>query len=143
MKLWLMNPRMIERRRPGLPPEVQGTVVCVVDCPCGVCGVPVTLPNIDAVTWPALGETLTQLQWRQLLNDYTLPDEFHRIMPSVNCQWIATCRNGRLRRINYLDGTEGAEDDESIREDPERIRDLIERRRNGELGQGAVRIRGR
>lgn len=93
MKTWLLNPRSVAKlRRTG-----GTTTVIEIDCPCG-CGIPFTLPPIVGFTPPEPGAQLTQQEWRQVLNDYTL-EPIHRVLNGVDkqCGWDGRIRNGRIR----------------------------------------------
>jgi hypothetical protein len=73
-------------------------VTTVIDCPCG-CGIPFVLPLIAGVAFPPLGETLTQLQWRLLLNGYTVPGRVHRVINGAAgtlCGWGGRIILGRV-----------------------------------------------
>lgn len=83
MKTWLLNPRSVAK-----PRRTGGTTTVVeIDCPCG-CGVPFALPSVAGFTPPAAGSVLTQLQWRQALNGYSL-NPIHRVLNGldVQCGW--------------------------------------------------------
>lgn len=92
MKAWNLNPRSVAK----LMPAGSTLVVVEIDCPCG-CGVPFALPPIAGFTPPAAGAVLTQLQWRQALNGYSI-NPIHRVLNGldVQCGWDGRIVAGRI-----------------------------------------------
>jgi hypothetical protein len=97
VKTWLLNPRSVTRTRPANNPANATFAVVEIDCPCG-CATPFVLPPIANVTFPAPGATLTQLQWRQLLNNYTIAGRVHRVRNTLSnpCGWAGRIVAGRI-----------------------------------------------
>jgi hypothetical protein len=93
MKTWLLNPRTEEVTARG-----RSYTVTRIDCPCG-CTIPFVLQPIAAVTFPAVGTVLSQLQWRLLLNNYTVPGRVHRVVNGASgetCGWAGRIVAGRI-----------------------------------------------
>lgn len=99
MKLWLMNPAVIGYKRPSNNQNEPEVAMCTVTCPCGICGRPFPLLPIAEVTFPAIGAVLTQLQWRLLLNGYTIQDRIYRVLSGADgsaCGWGGRIVAGRV-----------------------------------------------
>lgn len=130
MKIWLLSPTVVEIRRPGMSPETPVTSVVQITCPCG-CGIPFVLPPIDGVVFPLPGAILSQLQWRLLLNGYTVPGRIFRVINGLTtqCGWAGRIVAGRI-----FSRDNGSEDDEHL---GTRVADTLTwLRENGELIRG-------